>query len=135
MMISEGTRVLSRSLPEDLPDQAYSLPSPISWSGMDGEDVHGIYYAPKSTEFQGIGLPPLMVLIHGGPTGQSGAHFDGRAQFFASRGWAVLQVNYRGSSGYGRVYRDKLKGNWGVYDVQDAVSGAKNLVDDGQVNG
>ncbi len=64
-----------------------------------------------------------------------GAHFDGQAQFFASRGWAILQVNYRGSTGYGRAYRDKLKGNWGIYDVRDAVSGAKSLVDEGQVDG
>jgi dipeptidyl aminopeptidase/acylaminoacyl peptidase len=76
-----------------------------------------------------------MVLVHGGPTGQRGAHFDAQPQFFASRGWAVLQVNYRGSTGYGRAYRDKLRGNWGIYDVQDAVSGAKHLVDDGQVDG
>jgi dipeptidyl aminopeptidase/acylaminoacyl peptidase len=79
-------------------------------------------------------LPPLLVLIHGGPTGQRGASFDGQAQFFTSRGWAVLQVNYRGSTGYGRAYRDQLKGNWGIYDVQDAVSGAKNLVNEGLVD-
>jgi dipeptidyl aminopeptidase/acylaminoacyl peptidase len=75
------------------------------------------------------------VLIHGGPTGQRGASFDSQAQFFASRGWGVLQVNYRGSAGYGRVYREKLKGNWGIYDVQDAVSGARYMVEDGQVDG
>jgi dipeptidyl aminopeptidase/acylaminoacyl peptidase len=131
----DGVRVLSRSLAEDLPQKTYALPSPISWKGMDGEDVHGIYYAPQSTKFRGIGLPPLMVLIHGGPTSQRGASFDGQAQFLASRGWAVLQVNYRGSTGYGRVYRDRLKGNWGIYDVQDAVSGARYLVEDGQVDG
>ena len=131
----DGPRVLARSLAEDLPEKTYALPSPISWKGMDNEDVHGIFYAPQSKNFAGIGLPPLMVLIHGGPTGQRGAHFDGQAQFFASRGWAILQVNYRGSTGYGRAYRDKLKGNWGIYDVQDAVSGAKSLVEEGQVDG
>ncbi len=133
--LSDGVRILSRSLPEELPEKSYSLPSPFSWKGMDGEDVHGIYYAPLSTKFQGIGMPPLMVLIHGGPTGQRGTSFDGQAQFFTSRGWAVLQVNYRGSTGYGRAYRDQLKANWGIYDVQDAVSGAKYLVEDGQVDG
>lgn len=131
----DGPQVLARSLAEDLPEKIFALPSPISWKGMDGEDVHGVYYAPQSKDFSGIGFPPLMVLIHGGPTGQRGAHFDGQAQFFASRGWAVLQVNYRGSTGYGRAYRDKLKGNWGIYDVQDAVTGAKSLVDEGQVDG
>ena len=131
----EGPHIWARSLPEDLPEKTYALPSPITWKGMDGEEVYGIYYAPQSERYQGIGLPPLMVLIHGGPTGQRGASFDGQAQFFASRGWAVLQVNYRGSTGYGRVYRDKLRENWGIYDVQDAVSGAKYLVEDGQVDG
>jgi dipeptidyl aminopeptidase/acylaminoacyl peptidase len=82
-----------------------------------------------------MGKPPLLVLVHGGPTGQRGADFDGRAQFFASRGWGVLQVNYRGSTGYGREYRDSLKGNWGIYDVQDAVSGAKYLIEDDTVDG
>jgi dipeptidyl aminopeptidase/acylaminoacyl peptidase len=130
-----GPKVIARSLAEELPEKTYALPSPISWKGMDGEDVHGIYYAPRSKDFAGVGLPPLMVLIHGGPTGQRGAHFDPPVQFFASRGWAVLQVNYRGSTGYGRAYRDKLKGNWGIYDVQDAVTGAQYLVDDGQVDG
>jgi dipeptidyl aminopeptidase/acylaminoacyl peptidase len=133
--VSDGARVLRRSLPEDLPEKTYALPSPISWKGMDGEDVHGIFYAPQSVKFQGAGLPPLMVLIHGGPTSQRGASFDGQVQFFVSRGWVVLQVNYRGSSGYGRAYRDQLKGNWGIYDVQDAISGARSLVEEGQVDG
>ncbi len=69
-----------------------------------------------------------MVLVHGGPTGQRGASFDAQAQFFASRGWGVLQVNYRGSAGYGREYREQLRGNWGIHDVRDAVSGARHLV-------
>ncbi len=132
---SAGVRVQARSLPEDLPAATYSLPQPITWPGMDGEPVHGLFYAPTSETCEGIGLPPLMVLIHGGPTGQRGASFDGQSQFFASRGWAVLQVNYRGSTGYGRAYRDKLKGSWGIYDVQDAVSGAIALAAEGQVDG
>jgi dipeptidyl aminopeptidase/acylaminoacyl peptidase len=130
-----GTRVMARSLAEDLPETTYALPSSISWKGLDGESVHGIYYAPQSEKYAGVALPPLMVLIHGGPTGQRGAHFDAQAQFFASRGWAVLQVNYRGSTGYGRAYRDQLKGSWGIYDVQDAVSGAQSLVEERQVDG
>jgi dipeptidyl aminopeptidase/acylaminoacyl peptidase len=101
---------------------------------MDGRDVHGLYYGPQSDAFQGIGAPPLMVLVHGGPTSQQMASFDGRTQYFTSRGWAVLQVNYRGSTGYGRAYREMLKGNWGIYDVQDSVSGAKYLISEGQVD-
>jgi dipeptidyl aminopeptidase/acylaminoacyl peptidase len=77
----------------------------------------------------------LIVNVHGGPTSQVRTSFNPRAQFFASRGYAVLEVNYRGSSGYGRAYRDMLRGNWGVFDVQDAVSGAGALADLGRVDG
>ena len=78
-----------------------------------------------------VGLPPLVVMVHGGPTGQRLLGFDIGVQFFTSRGYAVLNVNYRGSTGYGRAYRDLLLGNWGVYDVQDAISGARHLVEQG----
>ena len=131
---AEGTQIMRRSQAEDLLPHTYALPQPLTWEGMDGGQVFGMYYAPHSETYIGPGKPPLMVLIHGGPTGQRGASFDGQAQFFASRGWGVLQVNYRGSAGYGRAYRDQLKGNWGLYDVQDAVSGAQYLVEDGLVD-
>jgi dipeptidyl aminopeptidase/acylaminoacyl peptidase len=131
---AEGTKIVRRSQAEDLLPQTYALPQPLTWEGLDGGQVFGMYYAPHSETYTGPGVPPLMVLIHGGPTGQRGASFDGQAQYFASRGWGVLQVNYRGSSGYGRAYRDQLKGNWGIYDVQDAVSGAQYLVEDGLVD-
>ena len=128
------TRVVCRSDPEDLRSQTYSLPQPIQWPGMDKGEVNGFYYAPQNEAYEGVGKPPLMVLIHGGPTGQRGASFDAQAQFFASRGWGVLQVNYRGSAGYGRAYREMLRGNWGVHDVQDVVSGARYLVDENMVD-
>ncbi len=130
-----SVRVIRRSLPENLPPQTYALPQPITWHGMDGEDVYGLYYAPQSENYIGIGKPPLLVLIHGGPTSQRGTHFDGQVQYFTSRGWGVLQVNYRGSTGYGRAYREMLRGNWGIYDVQDAVSGVDYLVEEGLVDG
>ncbi len=129
-----GCRVWRRSAPEDLPAETYAAPEAITWRGMDGNDVHGLFYALQSEQFEGIGLPPLMVLIHGGPTSQRGASFDAQVQFFATRGYAVLQVNYRGSTGYGRAYRDMLRGNWGIYDVEDAVSGARSLAEAGHVD-
>jgi len=98
---------------------------------MDGQNVHGLLYSPHSEQYQGIDSPPLIVMIHGGPTSQRGAAFYPNVQFFTTRGYAVLQVNYRGSTGYGRTYRDMLKGNWGVHDVEDAVSGARHLVAQG----
>jgi dipeptidyl aminopeptidase/acylaminoacyl peptidase len=112
----------------------YSVPKSLSWKGDDAGTVHGLFYPPQSDTYTSDGKPPLLVLVHGGPTGQRGASFDSQAQFFCSRGWGVLQVNYRGSTGYGREYREMLKGNWGVLDVQDSVSGVNFLVNSGMVD-
>ncbi|MBC8506090.1 MAG: S9 family peptidase [Anaerolineales bacterium] len=126
--VDEGTHIWRRSTSEDLPPSTYTSPEAITWQGMDGEDVHGLFYEPRSDQYEGIGSPPLITLIHGGPTSQRGASFYANVQFFTSRGYAVLQVNYRGSTGYGRAYRDKLRDSWGIYDVEDAVSGVRQLV-------
>ncbi len=96
---------------------------------MDGGNVHGLFYPPVNPAFEGSGVPPLIVRVHGGPTSQAFNAFNSQAQFFTSRGYAVLDVNYRGSTGYGREYRNLLRGSWGIYDVQDAVSGAGYLAD------
>lgn len=124
-------RVRARSIGETVPPGDLATPPPRSWAGDDGATVHGLYYPPSSSRYAGDGLPPAIVLIHGGPTGQATAAYDGRVQFFTTRGYAVLQVNHRGSSGYGRAYLQALRGNWGVYDVADAVSGARWLADAG----
>ena len=73
--------------------------------------------------------------VHGGPTSQGTSAFNPQLQFFTSRGFAVLEVNYRGSTGYGRDYRNMLRGSWGIYDVQDSVSGARYLGEQGKVDG
>ena len=121
--------VMKRTQAEEISPEAYARAEAIRWAGMDGGQVHGLFYAPISEQFEGIGKPPLMVLVHGGPTSQRGASFNPQVQFFTSRGYAVLDVNYRGSTGYGRPYRDALKGAWGIYDVQDSASGAKYLAE------
>jgi dipeptidyl aminopeptidase/acylaminoacyl peptidase len=92
--------------------------------------VHAFYYAPRNPDFVAPPgeRPPLLVLTHGGPTAATEALLDPEVQFWTSRGFAVLDVNYRGSTGYGRPYRDSLKGQWGVADVEDAVNGARHLV-------
>lgn len=123
-----GVRVLRRSTGERLSEAYLSEAQAITWEGHDNEPVHGLYFAPKNPNFEGIGEPPLMVLVHGGPTSQRVATFDLKVQFFTSRGYAVLQVNHRGSTGYGKAYMNKHAGNWGVYDVQDSVTGAQYLV-------
>ncbi len=129
------TTILRRATSEDLPQAAYAAPRPFSWEGLDKGRVYGLFCLPQNERFEGVGKPPLMVHIHGGPTLQRAAGFNLQAQFYTSRGYAYLDVNYRGSTGYGRAYRDMLRGSWGIYDVQDAISGAKALVDQGVVDG
>ena len=116
--------------PEDL-----ARPEPVQWTSFDGEAAHGLYYPPTSRRFHLDAPPPLIVTIHGGPTSQSTADWTPQAQFFATRGYGVLAVNYRGSTGYGRDYMLKLRRNWGVYDVRDARSGAAWLAEQGRVDG
>jgi dipeptidyl aminopeptidase/acylaminoacyl peptidase len=125
----EGARIWRRATSEELPPSAYSAPQAITWPGMDSESVYGLFYPPKNEAFEGVGKPPLVVRVHGGPTSQVRNAFNTNVQFYTSRGYAVLEVNYRGSTGYGREYRNVLRGNWGIYDVQDAVSGARFLAD------
>jgi dipeptidyl aminopeptidase/acylaminoacyl peptidase len=126
-----AVRIWRRSSSEELPAEAYSQPQAISWTGMDGGTAYGLYYPPCSAEFTSDGAPPLIVQVHGGPTGQTRPGFQSQVQFFTSRGYAVLDVNYRGSTGYGREYRNKLRGSWGIYDVQDTVSGVQYLAAQG----
>ncbi|MCU0487909.1 MAG: S9 family peptidase [Anaerolineales bacterium] len=123
--------VWRRSTSEEIAISAYSNPQAITWAGMDGGQAHGLYFPPTNPGFAGTGKPPLIVRIHGGPTSQVFNSFNAQAQFFTSRGYAVLEVNYRGSTGYGRAYRNMLRGAWGIYDVQDAVSGARSLSERG----
>ena len=102
-----------------------SLARPVNWSS-EGRTVHGYFYPPVNANFQAPAdtLPPMITLSHGGPTGFSAPDFRLGYQFWTSRGFAILDVNYSGSAGFGREYRDRLKGRWGVVDVQDCVRGA-----------
>lgn len=108
-----------------------SIGQPICYKNDDGQVVHANYYPPKSDEFTApeSDLPPLVVMSHGGPTGQSNVSFSFKVQYFTSRGWAVLDVNYGGSTGYGREYRNRLLGKWGIVDVADCVAGVQHLVE------
>jgi dipeptidyl aminopeptidase/acylaminoacyl peptidase len=128
---SEGVQIIRRSCTEILSGEELAPCQTISWIGHDGETAHGLYFAPTNPNYEGIGKPPLLVLVHGGPTSQRNAAFDMEVQFFASRGFAVMQVNHRGSTGFGKAYMNKHKGNWGVYDVQDSITGAQYLVEQG----
>ncbi len=109
----------------------YAPTEPISWTGHDDGTVYGLYTAPTNPKFESTGAPPLIVKVHGGPTSQARSNFSPEAQFYASRGYAFLEVDHRGGTGYGRAYRDLLNGAWGTWDVQDNASGAQHLVDQG----
>jgi dipeptidyl aminopeptidase/acylaminoacyl peptidase len=130
----DSVAVLARSASESVPATALSQPEPLSWATAGEETAHGIFYPPASERFEGAGAPPVVVLVHGGPTSQAKAKWDPAAQFLATRGYAVLQLNYRGSTGFGRDYMLRLRGNWGVCDVEDAVSAVRYLGDTGRVD-
>ena len=111
-----------------------AVPEPIVFPTEDGRaEAHAMYYPPTSTTHVGSAteLPPLVVLTHGGPTGAASTHLQSTAQYWASRGFAVVDVNYRGSLGYGRAYRDALRGNWGLHDLTDCIAAAYHLADRG----
>lgn len=95
------------------------------------QEAHGFYYPPKNPCFSGEDntLPPLIVICHGGPTGATSTALNLKIQYWTSRGFAVLDINYRGSTGYGRDYRKQLCGLWGIADVADVVAGAQHLID------
>jgi dipeptidyl aminopeptidase/acylaminoacyl peptidase len=113
-----------------------SQPEVIEFPTEQGLTAFGLYYPPQNQDFSApIGeRPPLLVKSHGGPTASAASEFNLRIQYWTSRGFAVLDVDYGGSTGYGRAYRQRLNGNWGVVDVQDCCNGAKFLVDQGLVD-
>lgn len=108
-----------------IPADALSLARRVSWTS-EGREVHGYFYPPVNAECRAPAgaLPPMITLSHGGPTGFAAPDFKIGYQFWTSRGFAILDVNYGGSTGFGREYRDRLKGRWGVGDVQDCITGA-----------
>lgn len=129
-------RVLRRAFELPLRDDATSVPEPIEFPTDGGLTAHALFYAPVNPHVTAPAdeRPPLLVLSHGGPTDATEPMLDARIQFWTSRGLAVADVNYGGSSGYGRAYRERLKGQWGVVDVADCVNAARHLVGAGRVD-
>jgi dipeptidyl aminopeptidase/acylaminoacyl peptidase len=123
-----GQRVVRRSLDVDLDPASISVPRAIEFPTLDGEGTAYAFYYPA-----GEG-GPLRVICHGGPTAHSSPHLDLETQFFTSRGIAVVDVNYRGSTGYGRAYRQLLNGRWGEIDWQDCVAAARYLAEQGEAD-
>ncbi len=115
-------------------DTAYlSVPQPIEFPTAHGLTAHAIYYPPQNQDFVPPSgeKPPLLVLSHGGPTSATSTTLNLGTQFWTSRGFAVVDVNYGGSTGYGREYRQRLNGQWGIVDVEDCVNAARYLVGQG----
>lgn len=130
--ITDGQRTtVARSQSDAFHAEDLPTPRPFSWTSSDGIEVHGIYYPPANRNYQAEGLPPTIVHIHGGPTSQVMPGFDLDASFFTSRGYAYFAVNYRGSTGYGRSYREALRGQWGPLDLMDTLEGTQALVNAG----
>jgi dipeptidyl aminopeptidase/acylaminoacyl peptidase len=120
----------------ELDPEFLSVPEEITFPTTFDGSAHAYYYAPKNPNFEGGNSekPPLLVISHGGPTSSTSSALSLPIQFWTSRGIAVVDVNYRGSTGYGREYRDALKGNWGVYDTDDCIAAADYLVEQGLVD-
>jgi len=115
----------------------FSIPQAIEFPTANGLTAYGFFYPPHNRDFAAPEgeQPALLVMSHGGPTGATSAAFNLGVQYWTSRGIAVLDVNYGGSTGYGRAYRERLKGQWGIVDVDDCVNGALYLVQQGLVDG
>ena len=134
---AERSEVL-RAASEERVDPAYvSAPRAIEFATSGGESAFGFYYPPANADYEGPAdeLPPLIVQSHGGPTSHATPALDREFVFWTSRGFGVVDVNYRGSSGYGRRYRDRLRGGWGVVDTDDCIAAARHLAATGEVDG
>jgi len=128
--------VVKVSNPAHIEQGFFSIPKPIEFPTEHGKTSHAFYYGPRNQDHEAPDgeLPPLIVQVHGGPTGSAGPTYPFEWQYWTSRGFAIVDVNYGGSSGYGRAYRQRLNGNWGVVDVDDCISAARYLVDQGLVD-
>jgi dipeptidyl aminopeptidase/acylaminoacyl peptidase len=136
-LASNQLTVLKRSSELTVDPGYLSRPEPVSFPTEKGRVAHGIFYPPGSSDFAGPPdeRPPLLVMLHGGPTSATSTALRLSIHYWTSRGIAVLDVNYGGSTGYGREYRQRLDDAWGIVDVDDCVNGARFLVERGDVDG
>ncbi len=136
-LVERELTVLRRSTELKIDAGYISEPEAIEFPTEHGLTAHAFYYPPQNKDFQAPEdeKPPLIVMTHGGPTGSTSSVLALGRQYWTSRGFAVVDVNYGGSTGYGREYRQRLNGQWGVVDVDDCVNAARFLVDRGVVDG
>lgn len=134
---SDDVEIVRSSSRAEIDTGYLSSPSPVEFSIASGGAGHAFFYAPQNKDYEGPAgeLPMLLVLSHGGPTAAASSSRNLGIQYWTSRGFAVVDVNYRGSTGYGRAYRQALDGEWGIADVEDCASVARALVEAGKVDG
>lgn len=130
------SRVLRRSSTALVDESYLSIPRTIEFPTTNGLTAYAFFYAPANPDFAAPAdqRPPLIVISHGGPTSSSSTTLKLNIQYWTSRGFGVLDVNYGGSAGYGRAYRERLRGKWGVVDVDDCANGARYLVERGEAD-
>ncbi|MEH2290526.1 alpha/beta hydrolase family protein [Nostoc sp.] len=136
-LATEKLEVLRRSSDVTIDPGYLSLPQPIEYPTADGQTAYAIFYPPQNRDYTApeTEKPPVIVKSHGGPTAAASSDLSFEIQYWTSRGIAVLDVNYGGSTGYGREYRQRLDGQWGIVDVDDCVFAALYLVNQGIVDG
>jgi len=132
-LATDQTEVLRWAFEPAVDPGYFSTPQAIDFPTENGLTAHGIFYPPANQDFTAPAgeTPPLIVISHGGPTGSTGTSSQYGIQYWTSRGFAVMDVNYGGSSGYGRAYRMRLNGKWGIVDVDDCCNGARWLAEQG----
>ena len=131
---SHGVSVIfTKPLPVDA--SYFSKPYQITAHRKDGRPVYGIFYPATNPDCEPSEKPPLLVMVHGGPTAHEAAVISLEHSYFTSRGIAVVEVNYGGSTGYGREYRNLLRGQWGIVDREDVIEIVDHLIDAGEVDG
>lgn len=136
-LANRSTSVLQRATTSEFDSGYISEPQAIEFPTENGLTAHGFYYPPRNRDFAAPNLerPLLLVKSHGGPTSATIAVLMSGIQYWTSRGIAVLDVNYGGSTGYGRAYRERLNDTWGIVDVDDCVNGARFLAARGDADG
>ena len=129
--------VLRRSTQLEIDKGYLSVPQAVEFPTENGLTAYGFFYPPQNRDYAApeVEKPPLLVKSHGGPTAATSSAFSLKIQYWTSRGFAVLDVNYGGSTGYGKDYRQRLRDNWGIVDVDDCVNGTNYLVERGLVDG
>ena len=134
---TRGFTVLRSSTNLQIDAAYFSAPRAVEFPTENGLTAHGFFYPPKNKDYRApeAELPPLLVQIHGGPTSAASTAMSLSIQYWTSRGIAVLDVNYGGSTGFGRAYRERLNDNWGIVDVDDCCNGARYLAAQGEVDG